>query len=68
MKNESERQYGPLENLKRTGSERLEALLKLNRIQSFGHFEDQDWIKHNKVEDEVKTYTWNTVPSPNKSA
>lgn len=41
-------------DLKRAGPERLKALLKLNRINSFGHFEGSDWIKHNGVQEEVR--------------
>ncbi len=51
----SGRQHEPLSHLKRAGPERLKALLKLNRITSFGHFEGSDWIEHNNVEAEVIT-------------
>lgn len=40
--------------LKRACPEKLKALLKLNRITSFGHFEGSEWIKHNGVEEEVR--------------
>lgn len=53
-KTDSENLHAPLEHLKRASPERLNALLKLNRIQSFGHYEGSEWVKHNNVEPEVK--------------
>lgn len=47
-------EHDQLSHLARASPERLTAILKLNRIQSLGHYEDNEWIEHNRVRAEVQ--------------
>jgi hypothetical protein len=54
-KTRSARQYKKLEGLKRAGPERLEASLKLNRINKFGYYnkETKEFVYTNTIKQEI---------------